>query len=130
MVPSAALRAELRRNVDEVIPTSGTDADTRFSTAEIDELLTAAETIAAAAAEGWTRKALRAMSERGGLQRTQAGSERFEFVTIESYREHCLQWARYWRSQIAGLGSRIYGVEAPDVLGVTEETGADISRLV
>ena len=76
MDPTDALRLAFRRNVDEVIPADGTDASTRFSAAEVDEILIAASTIEAASSVGWTRKALRAMSERGGLQKTQAGSER------------------------------------------------------
>jgi hypothetical protein len=131
MEPTDALRLELRRALDEVIPEGGTDADTRFSDEEIDELLRAFTSIAAAAAEGWARKALRAMSERGGLQKMQAGSERFEFVSIESYRDHCLLMAQTWSDQIPGQGSaRLLGIVEPNVLGPTDPTRTDLSRLI
>ena len=134
MTPTPALRARLRRDTDEVVPSGGTDADTRFADAEIDEILTEAESTSAAAAEGWTRKAMRALSERGGLQETSAGSERMKFVSIESYRDHCLAMAALFTAK--GLGvvaggseSLVFGIEQPDILGTASVVGTDVSRL-
>lgn len=117
MTPTPELRTELRELIDEVIPPGGTEADTRFTDAQIDALLVAATDINEAAANGWTRKAAKAMSERGGLQESQAGNERLKFVTLESYRDHCLQMAEMFRGLVPGRGSRLMAFDAPDVLG-------------
>lgn len=118
MTPTDDLRNRLRRALDEVIPVGGVDADTRFLDSEIDELLTDANYIEAAAAEGWTRKAARAMSERGGLEESSVGSERLKFVSIDSYRRHCLEMAAMYRARVPGAGSRVLAFAPPDVLGV------------
>lgn len=120
MVPTDDLRAELRELLDEMIPPGGTESDTRFTNAQIDALLTAASDINEAAWAGWTRKAAKAMSERGGLQESQAGNERLKFVTLESYRDHCLQMAEMFRGLAPGRGSRLMAFDAPDVLGIGE----------
>jgi hypothetical protein len=118
MTPTPELRTELRELIDEVIPPGGTEADTRFTNTQIDALLAAASDINEAAANGWTRKAARAMSERGGLEESQAGNERLKFVSIEAYRDHCLQMAAMFKSMVPGKGSRLLTFDAPDVLGV------------
>lgn len=123
MTPTDALRDQLRNMLDERIPFGGTDADTRFSNGEIDELLAGFDDINAAAAEGWDRKAARAMSERGGLQETQVGSERLKFVSIESYRDHCRAMAEHYRGRVPGSGSRLFAFEPPDVLLTGDSSG-------
>lgn len=114
MTPTDELRTKLRRMIDESIPPGGTDADTRFPNDEIDELLTEASTLEQAASEGWTRKAARAMSERGGLEESQAGDERHKFVSIEAYREHCLAMAKVYAGK-AGRRSRLMTLDPPEV---------------
>ncbi|HOV80763.1 MAG TPA: hypothetical protein PK728_11780 [Bacillota bacterium] len=118
MTPTPELRAELRELIDEVIPPGGTEADTRFTDTQIDALLTAASDINEAAANGWTRKAARAMSERGGLEESQAGNEKLKFVSIKDYRDHCLAMAKMYRDMVPGKGSRLLAFDAPDVLGI------------
>ncbi|SFU40330.1 hypothetical protein [Alicyclobacillus macrosporangiidus] len=117
MTPTDELRNKLRRMVDEVIPAGGSDTDTRFTDAEIDELLTDASTIEDAAAEGWFRKAARAMSERGGLESSQAGDEAHKFVSLEAYRDHCMAMYQAYKQRVPGLGSRVFEFQPPDVLG-------------
>lgn len=129
MTPTAELRTRLRRALDEAIPAGGTADSTRFTDEEIDEFLTEAASLPAAAAEGWTRKAARAMSERGGLDESQAGDQKFKFVSIAAYRDHCLAMARLYSDQIAGAGSRALELEPPDVLG-TAAAATDLSRLL
>lgn len=129
MTPTVELRTTLRRALDEAIPTNGTADSTRFSDAEIDELLAEAASLPAAAAEGWTRKAARAMSERGGLEENQAGDQKLKFVSIGEYRDHCLAMARLYADRVAGAGSRALELDPPDVLGTTA-TAADVSRLL
>lgn len=121
MTPTTELREQLRRLIDEVIPAGGTEADTRFTDEELDEILTTASYIEEAAAEAWTRKAGRAFSERGGLEENSAGDERFKFFSLEKYRDHCLGMAEHFRSRIPSGGSRLFAFQPPDVLG-TEGT--------
>lgn len=115
--------------LDEVIPEGGTEGDTRFTTAQIDSLLEKAEELNEAAAAGWRLKAARAMSERGGLEESQAGDEKHRFVKLTEYRDHCLAMAAMYGGQVRAAGSRILGFDAPDVLG-TEESESDISRIL
>ncbi len=131
MTPTDALRTSLREAIDEPIPSGGTDLDTRFSAAQVDALLLAVDSVEAAAVEGWTRKAVRALSERGGLQEMTAGSERLKFVSIEAYRAHCLAMADLWQARVPGTlsGSRLLAPVEPDVLGTPEGATTDLSRL-
>lgn len=117
MTPSDELRTKLRNLIDERIPPDGTEDDTRFKNTELDEILTEANNINQAAAEGWTRKALRAMSERGGLQESQAGNEKLKFVDLVEYKKHCLEMAQMFE-QRGGKGTRLFAFDPPDVLGV------------
>lgn len=121
MTPTPELRERLRRLIDEVIPQGGTEADTRFTDAELDEILEAAQYIEEAAAECWERKAARAMSERGGLEESQAGDQRFRFVSLTDFRDHCMRMAELYRSKIPKRVSRVFAFCPPDVLG----TGGD-----
>lgn len=121
MMPTAELRDRLRRLIDEVIPAGGTDADTRFTDAELDEILEEAQYLEEAAAECWERKAARAMSERGGLEESQSGDQRFKFVSLSDYRDHCMRMAELYRSKVPKRGSRVFAFCPPDVLG----TGGD-----
>lgn len=106
MTPSANLRVQLRALTDEVIPAGGSELDTRFTDAELDQILLAASTIESAAAEVWRRKAARAFSERGGIERSSAGDERVEFVSIEKYRDHCLKMAAMFEPVRIGIVNR------------------------
>lgn len=117
MTPTEELRTKLRNLIDERIPIGGTDADTRFLNSELDEILSEASDINQAAAEGWTTKALRAMSERGGLEESEAGNEKLKFVSIKEYRDHCLEMAKMFSEMAPGQGSRILAFDVPDVLG-------------
>ncbi|MBT9177461.1 MAG: hypothetical protein DDT20_01794 [Firmicutes bacterium] len=118
LVPTDALRTELRRLIDERIPLLGTAAQTRFADAELDILLRTSAHINAAAATGWNLKASRAMSERGGLEKSSAGDEKHEFVSLEAYRDHCLAMAKVYADMVAGIGSRALEYSLPHVPGV------------
>jgi len=130
VTPTEELRTKLRRALDEVIPESGTESDTRFTDAEIDELLEEADCLEEAAAEGWFRKAGRAMSERGGLEESSAGDEKHRFVKLQDYRDHCLSMARLYSDRIPGHGSRALEFDPPDVLGTETTSEGDLSRLL
>lgn len=113
-----ASRTELRRLVDERIQPGKTAADTRFTDSELDILLQTAMHINAAASTCWSIKATRAMSERGGLEASQAGDEKHTFVSIGEYRDHCLAMAKMYADMVAGIGSRAFGYSLPPVPGV------------
>ncbi|MBT9157023.1 MAG: hypothetical protein DDT37_02028 [Firmicutes bacterium] len=113
LIPTPALRLELRRLVDERILT--TAADTRFSDAEIDILLTGATHINAAVASGWRIKASRAMSERGGLEESSAGDEKHKFISLGAYRDHCLAMAQMYSILVPRVGSRALEYALPVV---------------
>lgn len=122
MEPTAELRTRLRRLIDERIPSGGTDADTRFTDAEIDDLLTEASSIEEAAAAGWRQKAAWAMSERGGLEKSRAGDEAHEFVSLETYRDHCLKMAAHYADQVPGRGSRLLEFDPPEIYETGDES--------
>ena len=119
LVPTEVLRTELRRLIDERVPVGRTAADTRFADTELDILLQTATHINAAAATGWQLKAARAMSERGGLESSQAGDEKHKFVSIGEYRDHCLAMAKMYSDMVTGTGSRALGYSLPPVFEVT-----------
>ena len=121
MTPTAELRERLRRLIDERIPPGGTDADTRFTDAELDEVLAGARTLEEAAAECWELKAARAMSERGGLEAADAGDESLKFVSLVDYRDHCLRMAELYRRKASRSGSRLFAFEPPPVLGEVDD---------
>ena len=120
LVPTTELRTELRRLIDERIPVSETEAVTRFKDAELNILLSTATHINAAAAAGWRIKATRAMSERGGLEASQAGDEKHTFVSLGDYRDHCIAMAVLFEASAPGVGSRVMRYEPVSVAGIEQ----------
>lgn len=114
MTPTEDLRTELRELIAEVIPAGGTDADTRFTSTQIDRLLTRAANINVAAAHGWTLKANMLMGENGGLQGYSVGQEKYTFTSLDDALEFCQNRAAYY-SKLAGAGSMIVRVRPPRV---------------
>lgn len=122
------LRRKLRQLLDETIPKDGTEEDTRFLGVEIDELLQESKHIYEAAAAGWKIKAARAMSERGGLEESQAGDEKYKFVSLKEYRDHCLAMSRMYAEMVPGSGSKAFKMDAPDPF--MKKEGSDLTRLL
>ncbi|MGV8164642.1 MAG: hypothetical protein ACLKAK_07280 [Alkaliphilus sp.] len=120
LIPTPELRNKLRQFLDEKISITDVAADTRFSDAEIDALLTEASHINNAAAAGWTLKATWVMSERGGLEKSQAGDEKHEFIKLTEYRDHCLAMAKLYAHMTPKTGSKLLGYDLPDVGGITQ----------
>ena len=112
MTPTDDLRLTLRMNLDEVIPEGGTDADTLFTNAEIDNLLIQSQTIEEASWRGWVVKGIRlAMSTAGGLISAQMGSEQFKWSDPSDLLDFCKQMAEYWWNQIPpGQSPEVGGV--------------------
>ncbi|MEX0975042.1 MAG: hypothetical protein WD024_06840 [Bacillota bacterium] len=116
MVPTEELRTKLRRLLAESIPAGGTDGDTRFSNADIDDLLTGADNVYLAASEGWTEKAGQLQDGLGPLAETQAGDERHTKVNLTTAVNYCFDMAKVYGAKgksAAGYGTRLMGLEAP-----------------
>lgn len=120
MNPTPELRERLRRLLDERIPPGGSDADTRFPDAELDEILAEAANLYLAAAEGWRRKAAMVARELGPVASSRAGDADVEVVGLEEAQQYCLRMAaeyeRLGQAQAAPR-SRAMALEPPDVLG-------------
>ena len=117
MTPTTELRAKLRKLLDERIPNGGSDADTRFSDAEVDELLSEATNIYSAAAIGWTRKAAMFQREAGQIQSYSVGQERYETSNPKDLMEYALKMAEIYRRMAASsIGSVILKFKPPEVL--------------
>ena len=116
MNPTKELRDQLRALLDERIPPGGSESDTRFADAELDEILTRSASLYEAAAEGWLRKAGRAFSERGGMEESRAGNEQTRFASLKDYRDHCLQMHQLYKTKCS-TGSLALGMAVHDVLG-------------
>ena len=119
MTPTPELRERLRRLLDERIPDGGSDTDTRFSDAELDEILADARNLHLAAAEGWRRKAAVVARELGPVASTRAGDTAVEQVRVTDLQAYCLQMAAEYErlGKQASAGARAFGLEPPDVLG-------------
>ena len=117
MTPTPELRTKLRKLLDERIPEGGSDADTRFWDADIDELLIDATNIYGAAAAGWTIKASMFQREAGQIQSYSVGQERYEMSDPKDLMEYALKMAEtYSRMASSSMGSMILKFKPPEVL--------------
>lgn len=133
MEPTDDLRTRLRAWLRERIPAGGTDADTRFTNAEIDDLLSASDSLEQAAWMGWMEKAAMIHEEGGGVVERSVGSERLKLVDPSKKAAFALQMADYYYGLIpepVGAGSKLMELEPPDVLGTKRDGYSDISRLI
>ena len=107
----------MRRLLDERIPEGGSDSDTRYSDADIDELLSEAANIYEAAAAGWTLKATMFQREAGQIQSYSVGQERYEMSNPKDLMEYALKMAEtYSRMAASSMGSVILKFKPPEVL--------------
>ena len=117
MTPTTEQRTKLRKLLDEQIPAGGSDTDTRFSDADIDELLSEATNIYEAAAAGWTLKATMFQREVGQIQSYSVGQERYEMTNPKDLMEYALKMAEIYRHMAASsLGSVILKFKPPEVI--------------
>lgn len=114
LTPTFELREELRRLIDERVLPGMSPSDTRFSDTEVDTMLATSSHIYAAASSGWMIKASRAMSERGGLEKSSAGDEKHEFISLEAYRNHCNLMSAHYAAKVPSAGSRVMGYDFGD----------------
>nr|PZN07751.1 MAG: hypothetical protein DIU64_11770 [Caldicoprobacter oshimai] len=117
MVPTSELRTKLRKMLDERIPDGGSDADTRFLDADLDELLVEATNIYEAAAAGWTLKAGMFQRELGQIESYAVGQERYDMRKLKDMLDYALKMAEtYSRMATSGMGSMILRIQPPEVL--------------
>ena len=117
MTPTTELRAKLRKLLDERIPEGGSDADTRFSDADMDELLIEAANIYEAAAAGWTLKAGMFQRELGQIESYAVGQERYDMRKLQDMVNYALKMVEtYSRMAASSLGSVILKFKPPEVL--------------
>jgi len=117
MTPTPELRTKLRKLLDERIPEGGSDADTRFSDADIDELLIDATNIYEAAAAGWTIKAGMFQRELGQIESYAVGQERYDMRKLQDMVNYALKMAEtYSRMAASSIGSMILKFKPPEVL--------------
>jgi hypothetical protein len=117
MQPTDELVKELRELLDEVIPEGGTEGDTRFADLQLGRMLSKANNIFAAAAEGWTRKAAMLQRELGKIEQYGVGSENYKIVNLTTAINAALSMAKTYR-EMAGssMGSVILKFKPPEVL--------------
>src|SRR5690606_25638125 len=117
MIPTPELRTKLRKLLDERIPEGGSDADTRFSDADIDELLIEAANIYGAAATGWTMKAAMFQRELGQIESYSVGQERYDMRKLQDMVNYALRMAEtYSRMAASHMGSIILKFKPPEVI--------------
>lgn len=117
MIPTSELRTKLRKLLDERIPEDGSDADTRFTDADIDELLIDATNLYEAAAAGWTLKAGMFQRELGQIESYSVGQERYDMRKLQDMVNYALKMAEtYSRMAASSMGSMILRITPPEVL--------------
>lgn len=114
MTPTAELETRLRKYLNEKIPANGTDADTNFTNAEIDDLLTQASNIYEAAAAGWTIKA-GLIGEK--IESYGVGQEKYDLTSLKDLHQQALAMAeKYAGLGKTNIGSVILALTPPEVL--------------
>lgn len=117
MQPTDELVKELRELLDEVIPEGGTEGDTRFADLQLGRMLSKANNIYAAAAEGWTRKAAMYQRELGQIQSYSVGQERYDLTNVKDVLEYALMMVETFSQMAASrMGSVILKFKPPEVL--------------
>ncbi|NPV30638.1 MAG: hypothetical protein HPY58_13525 [Firmicutes bacterium] len=114
MTPSPELRQRLRKLLNEQIPAGGSDSDTNFLDAELDEILAEAANIWSAAAVGWTMKAGLLKSR---IERYSVGQESYDLTALKDELDHALTMAQKYSDMAkASMGSVILRFAPPEVL--------------
>lgn len=116
MTPTPELRNRLRKLLNERIPEGGSEDDTNFADAELDEMIKANTTIYAAASVGWTEKA--ALLQ-GDIERYSVGDENYTLTSLKDRFDHAMQMAAHYaemgRTEDGTSGSYFLQVKRPEV---------------
>lgn len=117
MTPTPELRTRLRKLLDEQIPAGGSEVDTRFSDADLDEILTEAGCVFGAAAAGWTMKAGMYQREMEGLESYILGDRQEKLTALRDRQAYAFDMARQYATMAqSSLGSVILQVQSPEVI--------------
>lgn len=117
MIPTDELKGALRKRLGEAIPDGGTDADTRFSDAEIEEYLIMSSCLYEACALGWMVKAGMYQSETDCLEDYTIGNRREKYTSLKDYQDYALKMSeQYTRLARVAVGSLILHVDCPEAL--------------
>jgi hypothetical protein len=99
MTATAELIAQARKLSGEVIPQGGTEADTRFTNAEVTAYITAAVNLSGAVADLWEAKAGFFQAEIGSYKAVGAGNEQVTWYTPKEQMDICLKMAESYREK-------------------------------
>jgi hypothetical protein len=103
----------LRILIEEVIPSGGSDADTRFSDEVLGQILATANDIYDAASMGWTIKAGKGATEKEGIKSLKIGSEDIEYISPEEWQDYCLKMAEIYKQKSLNKGSKAFALDPP-----------------
>lgn len=114
MTPTPELTVRLRKLINEVIPASGSEADTNFTDDELNALIAEAPNIYSAAAAGWIMKAGMLQAQ---IESYTIGQERYDLTSLRDMLSYALAMAQQY-NEIAKVdgGSVILKVTPPEVL--------------
>lgn len=119
METTVALKKRLRKMINDIIPSGGTDNDVTFSDGELDDLLKESENIYQAAAEAW---AIKAGLLQGEIESYSAGNEKYDLTPLKDRLQHALSMGRMYEDKAASLvieepqGSIMLKFKSPDVI--------------
>lgn len=115
MEPTPTLRTRLRKLLNETIPNGGTEADTQFTDAELDELLQESDSINSAAAAGWMEKA---GTLQGDIESYSVGTEKYDLTSLKDRLNHAFAMAEQYSDMAAkeSNGSFMIRVQPPRVM--------------
>lgn len=119
MEPTELLRIRLRKMLNERIPELGTEADTNFLDAELNQLLVESASLNVAAAAGWREKA---GLLQGDIESYSTGTEKYDLTSLKDRLNHALAMAAQYdaaavsEKESTAPGSFILGVCPPGVL--------------
>jgi len=119
MNPTPELITKLRKLLSEVIPEGKTDADTRFTDDELNDLILENDNIYASASLGWTIKAGLFQAEMDGVERYSFGQESEVFVSLKDNLDYALKMAAKYEalgSAQNSTSSLAFTVKMPEVL--------------
>lgn len=120
MIVNDEMKKKLRKYLNEIIPQNGKDTDTNLSDKDIEELLTDADNIYSAVAQGWRLKATISPAEPGQITKYSIGQETYEKYTASDYLSYCMQMAKMYdemaKKEDNCSGSFILNVRRPKVL--------------
>lgn len=118
MTPTEALRARLRKLLDERIPEGGKDTDTRLLDEDLDELLAESTCVFGAASMGWTMKAAMLQSEMGDVERLTLGQETEQLVSLRDRVTYALAMSDKYAAMAKAQkpGSLVLRIQPPEVL--------------